>query len=561
VAADAARLPVPTNPRRKKREELKLVGRAVPRVDIPEKVDGSARFGIDMKLPGMLVAAVRTAPTLDGRLRGVDSAPAASQPGVHAVVPLDNGVAVVAGTYWQARMALSRLRPDFDAGPNADLSSRQLIARYQAALEGGPWATPLNEGNLEAAPAPGARVVTADYENPFLAHATMEPMNCTVSVTTDRCEVWAPTQGQEFAFHTLKAVLGLRDDQVQVNRTPYIGGGFGRRLLPDFVVQAALISKAVGRPVKTIWSREEDIRRDKYRPATLVRLAAEMDGEGRPASLRARVVSPTILLPVFPTIEPVLNEKGIDPSALEGMLEPIYDIARKRVDFHLLKIPVPTSVMRTTGYGPNIFAVESFVDELAVAAKSDPVEYRRRLLDKNPRARAVLEWAARLGGWGAPLPKGHGRGVAVARAFGTFVAQVVEVAVDADEVRALRVASAVDCGPVLDPGIAASNFECGIVFGLSYCKSEITFEADTTVQRNFDGYELPYLAESPELVTEFLESGGELGGIGEVSPVTVPPALANAVFAATGRRLRSMPLGRHGLRFGVVRPPKGRGYA
>jgi len=561
VAAEASRLPVPSSPRLKSPDELTLVGKALPRIDIPEKVDGSAKFGIDMRLPGMLIAAVRTAPTLAGRLRGVDRAPALGQPGVRAVVPLDNGVAVVADTYWQARMALSRLEPDFDPGPDAGLSSRELSATYRRALEAGPWATPLNEGNLDPTPDPAARTVSAEYENPFLAHATMEPMNCTVSVTSDHCEVWAPTQGQELAFHTLKGVLGLRDDQVQVNRTPYIGGGFGRRLLPDFVVQAALISKAVGRPVKAIWAREEDMRRDKFRPATLVRLAAEVDGEGVPIALFARVVSPTILLPVFPALEPLMKEKGIDPSALEGAVESIYDIPRRRVDFHLLKIPVPTSVMRTTGYGPNIFAIESFVDELAQSAKADPYEYRRRLLSKNPRALAVLEKAVRLADWGKPLPAGRGRGVAVARAFGTFVAQVVEVAVDGADVRVLRVVSVVDCGRVLDPGIATANIECGVVFGLSYCKSEVTFERGGVVQGNFDGYELPYLAESPELVTEFVSGGGDLGGIGETSPVTVAPALANAISSATGRRLRSMPLARHGLRFGVVRPPRGKGYA
>jgi len=258
----------------------------------------------------------------------------------------------------------------------------------------------------------------------------------------------------------------------------------------------------------------------------------------------------------------MLKEKGIDPSALEGMFESIYDIPKRRVDFHLMTIPVPTSVMRTTGYGPNIFALESFVDELAAAAKLDPYEYRRRLLTKSPRALAVLEKAARLGDWGKPLPKGQGRGLAVALAFGTFIAQVVEVAVtNAGEVRVLRVTSVVDCGRVLDPGIATSNIECGVMFGLSYCKSEITFAAGAVVEDNFDRYEIPYLAESPEIVTEIVEGGGDLGGLGETSPVAVPPALVNAICAASGRRLRSLPLARHGLRFGFVRPPRSKGYA
>jgi isoquinoline 1-oxidoreductase beta subunit len=561
LAKEASKLPVPANPRLRPASELKLIGRALPRVDVAEKSDGSARFGIDMQVPGMLVAAVRTAPTLGGRLRRVDETSVAAMPGVRAVVPLENGAAVVADTYWQARTALKKLALEFEPGPGLDLSSAGLHEQYRQALENGPWATPVNEGDAQTALRAAAKTVTADYESPFMAHATMEPMNCTASVTKDRCEIWAPTQGQELAFVTLKAVLGFQDDQIQVHRSPYAGGGFGRRLLPDFVLQAALISKAVGGPVKVIWDREEDIRRDRYRPATMQRLTAGLDDSGRPMAITARVVSPTILLPVFPPIEKVLREQGFDPSALEGMMESVYDLPRRRVDFHLFQTSVPTSVMRTTGYGPNVFAVESFVDELAHAAGADPYQYRRGLLSKNPRALRLLDRAATRAGWSRPLPKGHGRGLAVADAFGSLIAQVIEVAANDEEVRVLRVTSVVDCGRTLDPGIAKSNIECGVIFGLAYCKSEITFEGGRVVQGNFDEYELPYLAESPDLDTEFLSSDEKLGGVGETGPVPVAPALANAIFAATGRRVRSMPLSRHGLRFGFVRPPTGRGYA
>jgi isoquinoline 1-oxidoreductase beta subunit len=561
LAADAAKLPPPANPTRKPDSELTLIGRALPRVDVAAKSDGSARFGIDVSVPGMLAAAVRTAPTLGGRLKSVDREAIGHLPGVRAVVPLENGVAVVADTYWQARSALARLPIEFTAGPNADLSTAEIRKQYRNSLEDGPWATPVNAGQVDAALQASSRTVTADYESPFLAHATMEPMNCTASVTAQSCEIWAPTQGQELAFVRLKEALGLKDEQIQVNRSPYAGGGFGRRLLPDFVVQAALVSKAAGRPVKVIWDREEDIRRDWYRPATMVRLTAGLDAGGYPTALTARVVSPTILHPVFPMIEQVLREQGIDPSALEGMLESVYNLPNRRVEFHLFKTSVPTSVMRTTGYGPNMFALESFMDELAHTARVDPYQYRRRLLAKNPRMLRLLDRAAALAGWGKPLPKGQGRGLAIADAFGSLIAQVMDVAAGDGQIRILRVTSVVDCGRVLDPGIAKSNIECGITYGLSYAKSEITFENGGVVQGNFDGYELPYLAESPELVTEFLASGEKLGGIGETGPVPVTPALANAIFAATGRRLRSMPLTRHGLRLGFVRPPKGRGYA
>ena len=261
VAADAAKLPVPAKPKLKSSGEPALVGKPIPRIDIPAKVDGTARFGIDMQLPGMLAAAVRTAPTLAGKQRSVNRAAVEKMPGVRAVVPLENGAAVVADTYWQARTALRKLPLEFDPGPNPDLSSSKLLAEYRQALENGPWATPVNTGDAESALQKASRKVSADYESPFMAHATMEPMNCVASVTQDRCEIWAPTQGQELAFFALKETLGLKDDQIQVNRSPYVGGGFGRRLLPDFVVQAAVISKAVGRPVKVIWDRRKGERR------------------------------------------------------------------------------------------------------------------------------------------------------------------------------------------------------------------------------------------------------------------------------------------------------------
>src|SRR5258708_7170044 len=472
LATEAALLPVPAKPSLRRSGELALVGKRIARVDVPEQVDGSGVFGIDFRVPGMPLAAVRTAPTLAGRLRGVDQTPVAGLPGVRAVVPLDNGGGGVAHPDWEAREAVGRLPPDFEPGPNLDISSDSLRAEYLRILDAGPWVAPVNEGAVDAALKTARRTMTADYASPFLAHATMEPMNCTASVTPDGCDIWAPTQGQELAFFALKAVLGLRDDQIRVNRSNYAGGGFGRRLLPDFVVQAALVSKAVGRPVKVIWDREEDVRRDYFRPASMVRMTAGLDASGRPTAVAARVVSPTILLPVFPAIEPVLREKGIDPSPLQGMLETIYDLPNRRVAFHLFKTTIPPSRLRTTpvmgtpGFGPNIFAIESFVDELAGAAAMDPLEYRRRLLGGSPRALRVLERAAVLGGWGRPLPKGQGRGLAVTRAFGTFLAQVVEVAVEAVEVRVKRVVSVVDCGQVLDPGIATSNIQGGGVFGL-----------------------------------------------------------------------------------------------
>src|SRR5262245_57423277 len=553
VAADAAKLPVPQNPTLRPASQLKLVGKPLARVDVPSKVDGSAEFGIDFQVPGMLLAAVRAAPTMGGTLKSFDEAKLKAMPGVRAVVPLPEALAVVADTWLQARRALTAMPPQFNDGPHAAFDSAALIAAYRERLEKGPWATPVNEGDAASGWERSKQRFSQVYESPFAAHATLEPMNCTASVTAERCEIWAPTQGQELAHVALKSVLGLKDEQVIVRRSPAIGGGFGRRLIPDFVIQAALVSKAAGRPVKLIWDREEDFLHDFYRPATLVEMRAALGPDGLPAALLAKVVSPTILLPVYPPIAQMLEKQGIDPSALEGMMETPYALPSRRVDFHLMRVPVPTSVMRTTGYGPNVFALESFIDELARRAKADPYRYRRRLLASNPRAAAVLDRAAKLGRWGAPLAggktAGRGRGIAFAEAFGSLLAQVAEVEVRGAEVRVLRIATAVDCGRVLDPGIAAAGIEGGTVFGLSYCKNEITFRDGRAEQTNFNRYELPYLSETPELVTEFIQSGAKLGGIGEISPVTVPPAIANAIHAASGRRLRSMPLSRHGLRF------------
>ena len=557
VAVEAARLPVPNKPVLKPVGERKIDGKAVPRVDVPAKVDGSAVFGIDFQLPEMLIAAVRVAPNIGGSVKHYDENAIKAMPGVRAVVPIPNGVAVVADTYWQARTALAAMPLEFDPGPNTGLSSAAIRKAMQAALARGPWATPVNAGDAEAVIDRATRRVAATYENPFLAHATMEPMNCTASVSADRCEVWAPTQGQNLAFFALQQALQMKDEQIVVNRTPYIGGGFGRRLLPDFVVQAALISKAVGRPVKAIWDREEDMRHDAYRPATIVRLSAALDAHGLPTAMHAWVVSPPIITRVAPFLIETVTKGRVDPSAMEGMAETRYKIGARRVDFHLFDTPIPTSVLRTTGYGPNNFAFESFVDELADAARQDPYRYRRALLADDARAVAVLDRAASLGEWKAPLPKVRGarvgRGIAFTDAFGTLLAMVMEVEVRPDSrgesVRVRRIAAAVDCGRALDPVISAGSIEGGVVFGLAGCKSEITFKDGRVEQENFTTYEMPYLAETPEMRVEFIDGGGTLGGIGEVSPVAVSPALANALFAATGKRIRTMPIGRSGLRF------------
>lgn len=556
LAVDAAKIAPPESPALRPDRELKLVGRPLPRIDQVAKADGSAQFGIDYLPPGLrdvAFAAIRTAPAYGARplqVRNLDAVKA--RRGVIDVVMLPSAVAVVAGRYWQARAALAAADIEFDAGPHADLDSAALAGLYADRLEHGPFRTAKDV----AAPAEAAqaRVVTRRYELGFQSHATMEPMNALASVTPDGCRIWAPTQGQELAKFGVAAALKIAPDQVSVERSPYLGGGFGRRLLPDFCIDAALLSKAVGRPVKVIWSREEDFRRDWFRPAVMSELGARVDDQGRPLDLQVKVVSPTILKPVFPRVD---LSTGIDPSCLEGTLESRYRIPGWRTQFHLLDIPVPTSVYRTTGHGPNIFALESFVDELAHASHADPYRFRRGLLAHDPRALRVLDEVARRAGWDHPMPRGHGRGIAFTDAFGTVLAQVVEVEVGPPAgpgggqrtVKVQRIVTVADPGRVIDPRISEAGLEGGAIFGLSsITQGEITFARGGPVQTNFHEYGMVRLAQAPRFETWLLESPGEaLGGVGEVGPVATVPAFANAVFAACGQRLRSFPLARHGF--------------
>lgn len=547
LAAAAARQTHPDKPVLKSDRGLTLIGKSLPRVDVPAKVDGSAIFGIDFKVPGMLHAAVRTAPAFGTGLELKNRDALKKARGVRDVLAIQGGFAVVADTYWHARSALLTAAFETTGTPSPMADTKRLREAYRMRLEEGPFAMPVKEGDAAGKLAASSRVIEHDYENPFLAHATMEPMNCVANVTSDRCVVWGPMQGQNLAWVALQQALGMKGEQIEVNRVPYIGGGFGRRLLPDFVVQAALLSKAVGAPVKVIWDREEDLRRDSYRPASMLRFKAAVDRDGLPSALAARVVSPTILKPIAPFLAETIEKSRVDPSAMEGLMESAYAIAHRQVEFHLMDVPMPTSVLRTTGYGPNTFALESFIDELAHAARQDPYRYRRKLLARDPRALRVLDRAAELSGWSGARRAGDGRGIAFTVAFGTIFAQVVDVRVTGTKIKVSRVVSVADPGRVLDPRNSIACIEGGAVFGLAGCKSEVTFADGAIAQNNFHQLAMPYLSECPSFVTDFVQSDGPLGGVGEVGPVTLPPALANAIFSATGKRLRSMPLSRHGL--------------
>lgn len=546
LAEAASRLKPPADPPLRQPSEWKLLGRSLGRVELPSKLNGSAVFGIDFRVPGMVYAAVAMPPAAGGKVKRHDRTPAVSMPGVIDVVELPDGIAVVADTYWRARKALAATPIEFDPGPNSSLDSAALMKAYQSALEGNEWIRVKLTGEP---PATGAKV-TADYESQFMAHATMEPMNCTAHTTDDHCDIWGPIQGQKLIQLQVAEALKLAPEKVSVGRT-LLGGGFGRRLYGDFAQQAALLSRAVGRPVHVIWSREDDMRHDGYRPAVMNRLTAIVDDQGKPLSVAQKLVSPTILLPVFPPVA----QAPYDPSCVEGTLEWHYKIPHWQVDFHQLKVPIKTSVLRTTGYGPNLFAFESFIDELAVRARKDPWRYRRELFGDDTRSIAVLDLVAEKSGWTQKAPAGRFRGIAFAEAFRTVIAHVVELSVSGNEVTIHKVTCAFDCGRALDPDICKSSMEGGVAWGLTVAfKSEITFSKGGVDQSNYHDYQLLNMSEMPPVEVHYVNSDTRLlGGTGEVGPVTVLPAVANALFAATGKRYRSLPLSRHGLRLAAVR--------
>jgi isoquinoline 1-oxidoreductase subunit beta len=548
IAEDAATITPPQNPKLKPQSEWKLLGRSLNRVELASKLNGTAIFGLDITVPGMVHAAVMQSPVHGGTVKDFDKQSVMNLPGVIDVVAIPNGIAVVANQYWQARQALKSLKVVFDGGTNSGVSTETLERQYRAALNGNSWKTVKTEGDgLRSEDMSGKfpEIFAQEYESQFLAHATMEPVNCTAHVTDDSCTVWGPLQGPELAKLVLSGLLKLTPEKVTINRT-LLGGGFGRRLLVDFVVQAALVSKAVNRPAKIIWSREEDMQHDVYRPATLNRVTAALDKTKRPVAIAHKVVSPSILQFVY---APAVTEDN-DPSCLEGLMETHYEIPSQRVDFKLLKVGVPTSVLRTTGYGPNIFALESFIDELAFKAKKDPIEFRLGLL-KDERSRKVLEMLVEKSEWKTRPPKGVARGMAYAEAFRTHIAHVVELSVKENLVKIHRITCVIDCGIALDPEICKNSIEGGTVWGLGVAfKSKITFSGGHTNESNFHDYEIAQMDETPPIEVHIVNSGSTkgFGGTGEVGPVTLVPAVANAIFAATGKRYRSLPLSRHGLK-------------
>ena len=553
----AALLPVPRDVTLKDPKDFKLIGTSVKRLDTPDKVDGTAQFGIDVRLPGMKFAAVAACPVFGGKLASVDDTKAKAVPGVQQVVRLDDAVAVVADATWAAKQGLAALDIRWDEGPNANLSSADIVQQLAAASQKS-GAVARKEGDVAAAMAGAAQRVEAIYELPFLAHATMEPVNCTVHVRPDGCDIWVGTQVPTFTQTAAAKVTGLPKAKVQVHNH-LLGGGFGRRLEVDFITRAVQVATQVTGPVQVIWSREEDIQHDMYRPYYYDRIAAGLDTHGMPVAWTHRVTGSSIMARVvnelFPKTLRVMRAagvhqlfamvKGLDVDAVEGAAEPPYALPNIRVDYVRQEPPgVPTAFWRGVGPTHSIFVVESFIDELAAAAKRDPFEYRRALLDRSPRAKAVLELVAEHAGWGRPVPAGGGRGIALLHAFGSHIAQVADVVVSKQgDVRVRRVVCAVDCGTVVNPDIVKAQMESGIVFGITAALwGEITIKNGRVEQHNFHDYRMLRMSETPAIEVHLVRSAEAPGGVGEPGTSAVMPAVTNAIFAATGRRIRKLPV-------------------
>jgi isoquinoline 1-oxidoreductase subunit beta len=539
LAADAARMPVPENVALKRPQDFKVIGTPAKRLDTPAKVDGTAVYGIDVRPPGVKIATLAQSPVFGGSVKSVDDTAAKAIKSVRQIVRLDDAVAVVADHMGAAKKGLAALKIEWSDGPHAKLSTADIARELeQATLRSGPVAQ--NIGDVGKAMANAATKVEATYHVPFLAHATMEPMNCTVHVRKDECEIWigsqAVTRVQAFAA---KAADLLPEKVIVHNHL--LGGGFGRRLEADGAARAVQIARHVDGPVKVVWTREEDVQHDMYRPYWVDRISAGLDDKGKLIAWNNRFAGSSVLARYLP---PAFKD-GLDPDSIEGAVDLVYELPNFHVEFVRVEPPgIPTAFWRSVGPSHNVFVTESFIDEIAAAAKQDAVAYRRALLDKSPRAKAVLNLAAEKAGWGKPLPTGSGRGVSLQSAFGSYMAHVAEVEVSKNgAVHVRRVVCAVDCGAAVNPDTVKAQLQSGIIFGITAALyGEITLKDGRVEQGNFDTYQMVRIDEAPAIDVHLIENAESPGGIGETGTSAIVPAIANAIFAATGKRLRKMPI-------------------
>lgn len=537
----AATITAPKEVKLKDAKDYKLIGKPIKRLDTPEKIDGSGIFGMDVKIPGVLTAVIARAPVFGGKLKSFNGDKAKAIPGVKEVVQIDRGIAVVANGFWPAKLGRDALEIVWDEGPLSTLDTKAQTKQY-ADLAKQTGAVAKKEGDVSAAKDKAVKKFDVVYDLPYLAHAPMEPLNCVADVKADSCEIWVGTQFQTVDAMTAAGITGLKPNQVKLHTT-LLGGGFGRRAVLDahFVSEAVQVSKAIKSPVKVVWTREDDIRGGYYRPRAYHTISAGLDAAGKPLYWEHNIVCQSFA--VGTPLEAMMVQNGVDGTAVEGASEIPYHVPNKHVEWNMAPNGVPTLWWRSVGSSHTAFVVEGFIDELAKAAGKDPFEYRRMLMDKHPRQKKVLEYVAAKAGWKNPLPAGRGKGIAVHESFGSVVAMVAEVSIAKNNLKVHKVTVAVDCGQVVNPDTIKAQMEGCVVFGLTAALyGEISFENGKVKQRNFHDYKMLRMNEMPLVDVHIMDSKEKMGGVGEPGVPPVAPAVMNALFTLTGKRVRNLPL-------------------
>ena len=536
LAEAASKLPVPKDIALKDPKDFKIVGKATKRLDTPMKVNGTATYGIDVKLPGMVYASLEQCPVIGGKVLSFDATKAKAMPGVIDVVQIDDGVAVVANSYWRAKKARDVLTVKWDEGSGAKLNNAVMMAGIRDAEKNSKIISIKKTGDCDAAMKGAAKMIKAEYQSQLLAHATLEPQNFTADYKDGKCLVIGPTQFQQGAQGEVAKALGIKPEDVTV-QTTFIGGGFGRRLDVDFIVQAAQISKAVGKPVKLLWSREDDTSHDFYRPMALHRMSGGLDANGKPVALNFQLTSQSVTQRAFG-----LPKDTLDPFMAEAAVVG-YSIPNMTQDLVIHDSGLRVGYWRSVSHALNAFANESFIDEMAAAAGKDPYAFRMEMLESQPRFANVLKQAAEKAGWGTPLPAGHFRGIALMEGYDTYMAQVAEISYVDNQIKVHRVVVAADPGHMVNPDTVEAQLQSSVAFGLSAALGgQITLDKGRVQQSNFHDYPVVRMSEMPKIDVILVQSTEKPGGVGEPATALIGPAVANALFAATGKRVRKMPL-------------------